>query len=208
MKFKTNTLSLLLEYLFLVVVQQVLFRTITDNDLLYPIETVVSIIGTLVLIWTAHQFPYSNKLEKRKSKYWWKISWGLGGVVLVLAVQRLLLLIETNILHQPAISENTGQLFAVVAKYSYYVIVIVLTQPIIEELIYRKLLFGNFTYWFRPWQTALLSSLLFALGHGDGHFLTYTGIGLVLCLVYEKTGKIQESMLTHVLMNAIILIIH
>lgn len=208
MKLKSNSLSLLLGYFILILLQQIAFQFIHNNDLLYPVQTILNLLGAISLIWLTLHFKYKNKLEEKKAVIWQSLLWMLGGVIIVLTVQRVLLWFETAFLQQPVISENTSQLMAVAGKYPYYLLIIVFTEPIIEELIYRKVLFGNFSYWFKPWQTALFSSLLFALGHGDGHFLTYTAIGLIFCLVYERTGKIQGSMATHILMNLLVLLLN
>lgn len=208
MKLKSNSLSLFLGYFILVLIQQVAFHFIHNNDILYPVQTTLSLLGALGLIWSMHHFKYTNLLEDKKTGFWKSLLWSLSGTVGLLITQRIFLWFEAAILHQPAVSENTSQLMAVAAKYPYYILVIVITEPLIEELIFRKVLFGNFVFWFRPWQTAILSSLLFALGHGDGHFLTYTAIGLILCFIYQKTGRIQTSMLSHILMNLFVLFIH
>lgn len=208
MKLKSNSLSLFLGYFILVFLQQISFHLVSNNDLLYPLQTCLNLIGALVLLWLTRHFKYQNQLENKSTNIWQGLLWAVVGTAVILLAQKILLWFEAIILQQPAVSENTSQLMAVTAKYPYYLLVIVITEPIIEELIYRKVLFGNFTHWFKPWQTALLSSLLFALGHGDGHFLTYTVIGLLLCLIYAKTGKIQYSMTTHILMNCAVLLLN
>lgn len=210
MTFKKNSLSLFLGYFALLILQQLSFQLIHNNNFLYPLLTALNLGGAVTLAWLASHFKYSNQVEKTKKHLFWyqNLIWIGGGTLLTLFFQKILLWFETVFLSQPVISQNTSQLMAVAAKYPYYLIMIVLTEPIIEELIFRKVLFGNFTYWFKPWQTALFSSLLFSLAHGDGHYLTYATIGLILCLVYSKTGKVSASMASHILMNLIVLLLN
>ncbi|GBG95895.1 CAAX family amino protease [Ligilactobacillus salitolerans] len=208
MKFKANSLNLLLAYFVLLFSQQICFQLIKNNAILFPVETVLYLGGAAGLVWLFIHYRYCNMFENRPAGKGQTACWIILGVPLILAAQRLLFWLEVTWLKQPAVSENTASLQAISVKYPYYLLVIALAAPIIEELIFRKVLFGNFTYWFKPWQTALLSSLLFALAHGDGHYLTYTIIGLVLCLIYGKTGRIQASMAVHILMNCAVLLLN
>lgn len=209
MTLKKNSLSLLLGYLILVLCQQLNFRLIGNNDLLYPLQTIINLAGALVLLFLSKHFNHQNQLEEKAAPVWWQFTaWAGGGALALLLFQKIFLWFEITFLSQPVISENTSQLTAIAAKYPYYLLVIIVTEPIIEELLFRKVLFGNLTFWFKPWQAALFSSLLFSLAHGDGHFLTYSVIGLILCFIYAKTGKLSAAMTSHVLMNLLVLLIN
>lgn len=75
-----------------------------------------------------------------------------------------------------------------------------------EEFVFRKALFANLSSVIDPIGAALASSLLFSFAHQDGHYLTYAGIGLVLCFLYAKTGRLRITILSHSLMNLLIII--
>lgn len=90
-------------------------------------------------------------------------------------------------------------------------IFIALLGPIAEELIFRGLLMN---YFFanskNRWLGIILSAVVFGSIHLFGEssivnaligMLIYGGMGLVLALVYRKTGKIQYSMMVHILWN-------
>ncbi|WP_207640712.1 CPBP family intramembrane glutamic endopeptidase [Weissella ceti] len=84
----------------------------------------------------------------------------------------------------------------------------VIVAPILEELIFRGLIFNYLTPTIRWWGSCLLSGAVFAYIHVmvDFSFITFTPyfiIGTVLGFIYYKTGKIQYAIGAHMLSNAI-----
>lgn len=90
-------------------------------------------------------------------------------------------------------------------NYPIMSINIVFIGPVIEEIIYRHLVFGylsrktnNF------WMAAILSSCLFSLAHFSvDRFIAYLGVGLIQCYVYKKSGNLFPCMVTHIALNFI-----
>ena len=74
-----------------------------------------------------------------------------------------------------------------------------IAAPVSEELLFRGIFYRRAGELFGGWKAAaLFSSLLFGAYHGNPvqgiyGFLT----GMVLCLVYEKTGRLSAAMLFH-----------
>ena len=74
-----------------------------------------------------------------------------------------------------------------------------IAAPVSEELLFRGIFYRKAGELFGGWKAAaLFSSLLFGAYHGNPvqgiyGFLT----GMVLCLVYEKTGRLSAAMLFH-----------
>ena len=128
------------------------------------------------------------------------------GTLALILWQWLSSYIERALLGQPSYSANTGYLLTVLTKYPYYLVNIVILAPIMEEFVFRKALFANLSSVIDPIGAALASSLLFSFAHQDGHYLTYAGIGLVLCFLYAKTGRLRITILAHSLMNLLIII--
>ena len=96
----------------------------------------------------------------------------------------------------------------IIHQYPYYFLCPVIAAPITEELVFRKFFFGNFSSVLPKLICALISSTVFSIGHSDGHFIVYAAIGLILCYVYEKSGKIRTSMIVHMLMNLTVMLIN
>jgi membrane protease YdiL (CAAX protease family) len=88
------------------------------------------------------------------------------------------------------------------------IIVTSILGPILEEIIFRKILFGviytktNFII------AALISSLLFALLHGEPqHLLLYASMGFTFAFLYVKTKRIIVPIFAHVAMNTMVVIV-
>lgn len=75
--------------------------------------------------------------------------------------------------------------------------------PIIEEIIFRAGLYRLLKSKLPAVHAAVASSIIFALLHdAPVAYLPLTLLGCVLCLVYEKTGRIAAPILVHALFNA------
>ena len=89
---------------------------------------------------------------------------------------------------------------------------VVVLAPIVEECLYRGLLFRGI-YDRSPILAWSLSVGLFAASHVVGYlglysplalaisFVQYLPAGIVLCITYQKTGTIMGPMLTHAIIN-------
>ena len=84
----------------------------------------------------------------------------------------------------------------------------VILTPLTEELLFRGVLYQALRRSMPVGGAALLSALIFAAMHFTlALFIPLTVMGLVLALLYERSGSLLPSMLVHACNNAIILII-
>lgn len=84
----------------------------------------------------------------------------------------------------------------------------VIGAPVVEEIIFRGLLFGALVGKWGFWPAALGSSLVFASVHGyelEGTISVLT-TGTFLCWLYARTGRLWAPMLAHGLLNAIVVL--
>lgn len=72
-----------------------------------------------------------------------------------------------------------------------------------EELVFRKVVFGVLLDHIGVVGGAVVSSLLFAFIHFDGHLLLYSSMGFVFCYLYYRTKNIGTPILAHALMNTL-----
>ncbi|WP_281885968.1 CPBP family intramembrane glutamic endopeptidase [Paenibacillus sp. YYML68] len=90
------------------------------------------------------------------------------------------------------------------AQYPMMALNAALFGPVIEEVVYRKIIFGSLIRMMSFWPSAILSSIIFALAHFSVKlFLAYAGVGLVLCWVYRKSGSLLPPILVHAALNII-----
>jgi hypothetical protein len=82
---------------------------------------------------------------------------------------------------------------------------VVVLAPVVEELIFRGVIFSGFKKNFRPIWAVILSALLFALFHLNPWQLGPTFLlGLLLGFVRLRTGSLLAAIFTHALHNGMI----
>lgn len=81
---------------------------------------------------------------------------------------------------------------------------VALVAPVVEEVIFRGLIQSRLARALPGWPAVLLSSLAFALCHGQPVWMGYAFLlGLVLGIMAWRAGSILPSVITHVVFNAI-----
>ncbi|MCQ2482934.1 MAG: CPBP family intramembrane metalloprotease [Clostridia bacterium] len=81
---------------------------------------------------------------------------------------------------------------------------VVFLVPIAEELMFRGLLFGTMKRRLPFWGAALLSALIFGIGHWQPMQIGYALIaGFVLCVTYYYTDSLLGSIIVHGIFNLI-----
>ena len=166
----------------------------------FVIQTVDYLVGAILLIWLASRMRTKNVVEKQPSNWFMTFIWGLIGLVLVI-IGQVIILKMTALLGQSTASTNTTTLLTVGQQYPAFFLAIIVGAPIMEEIVFRKVIFGNLSAVTGQIGAALIS-VLFSFAHADGHFILYAFIGLLFCWLYQHTGRIQTSMTAHILMNA------
>ncbi len=80
---------------------------------------------------------------------------------------------------------------------------IVLTGPIIEEFVYRGIVFNYLKRHFNIRFAIIISSILFALIHFDfsGQIIVKFIYGLVFCISYQKTKSLTVPIILHIIIN-------
>lgn len=136
------------------------------------------------------------------------ILWPFLGVVLAFTVQAIAIVIETNILGIEQGSENTKVLLSLVKSNPLFIFVICLLAPILEEIVFRKVIFGSLFPHLGFLMSTIISSFIFGVIHLDlQHLLIYILIGIVFSYLYVKTKKIIIPIFAHILMNIIVILL-
>lgn len=135
------------------------------------------------------------------------IGWTALGIVLAWGAQLIAILIETNLLGINEGSENTEGIIDITRMNPLFFIIPVFTAPILEELIFRKIIFGTLYKRMNFFLAVLISSFLFGVLHLElQHILIYFAMGVALAYVYVKTKRIIVPILVHMGMNALVVI--
>ncbi len=89
------------------------------------------------------------------------------------------------------------------------ILLIVVLAPVAEELLFRGYLFGGLREKLSRWPAALLAGALFGVLHaltGLSAVPPLIFFGVVLCLLYEKTGSVVPAIVLHLLNNSVALL--
>lgn len=134
--------------------------------------------------------------------------WAIGGAFMALIVQSIAANIEVNIFDIDPGSENTKMIIDLVKTTPLLIVVTSIIGPILEEIIFRKIIFRVIYRRTNFLIGALVSSLLFAIVHGEPeHILLYASMGLTFAYLYVKTNRIIVPIFAHTAMNSFVVTI-
>lgn len=98
--------------------------------------------------------------------------------------------------------EETAQLMYS-SRLDIMILATVVFGPMVEETVFRGLMYGRLRELMGFWPAALLSAFLFGLFHMNFVQFVYAGLmGLVLVFVYERYQSLWASILMHAAANA------
>lgn len=138
----------------------------------------------------------------RKTTVSHAMKWAIIGVFLAFVAQFFAIFIETELLGIEPGSENTQEIIRMIEVLPVFAIIVAMVGPVLEEIVFRKIIFGALYKKFNFFLSALLSAVIFAVVHFDfTHILIYTAVGFVFSLLYVKTGRIIVPIIAHVAMN-------
>ncbi|MFC0190491.1 lysostaphin resistance A-like protein [Fictibacillus aquaticus] len=136
------------------------------------------------------------------------VLWAIGGIFMAYAAQIIAITIESKIFGVPTGSQNTKDLVEITKHTPYFMVVAALIGPILEEIVFRKILFGRLYGRFGFFLAALISSLVFAAVHMDfSHLLIYSAIGFTFAYLYVKTKRLLVPIIAHMSMNSLVLLV-
>lgn len=137
----------------------------------------------------------------------WSIAWGFLGFLLLLIGQSIAALIEFAIGIEPG-SENTSTLVSIAEVVPAAIFAVVLFGPVMEELVFRRVIFGSLNQTTNFWFATAVSAVVFALVHMEfAHILLYFTTGLILAYLYQKTKRLLTPIIAHILLNGYVMLI-
>lgn len=133
--------------------------------------------------------------------------WSFLGLFLVWFGSLVATLIESGLgINQ--VSENTQGILDIIRMVPFFMLIPMIVAPILEEIIFRKIIFGVLNNRIGFFFSALISSLVFALVHGEPlHLLKYAAMGFALSYVYVKTKRLIAPIIVHMALNSFVVIL-
>jgi uncharacterized protein len=151
----------------------------------------------------SHRHRSSGRVSKGAA-----VLWSIIGIFMAYAAQIAASLIEMNVFGINPGSENTEVLVDIAKSVPYFMVVTAVIGPILEEIIFRKIIFGSLHERYNFFVSALVSSLIFAAVHADfTHLLIYTAMGFTFAYLYVRTKRLIVPIAAHVAMNTLVLIV-
>lgn len=133
--------------------------------------------------------------------------WGVIGFFLAMAGQILGAAIE-SIFGVTIGSENTEVLSNIAKNAPIIIFPMVLFAPFLEEVVFRRIIFGGLVIRTNFILAAFISAIIFALVHGEPqHILMYLLPGLAFAFVYYRTKRLLAPITAHLLMNSYVTIL-
>lgn len=163
--------------------------------------------GALLLAWLYHISHTTLAFESKPKPWKTIIIWGVAGIFLAIFVQNIASQIEVSVLGEASSSQNTNTILSFIKSNYLFILAVSVGGPILEEFVFRRALIGLLEMKTPLWFAVIVSSLVFAIIHDDGHILLYTALGLVFSMLYIKTGRIWTSIISHVGMNTLVVVV-
>jgi membrane protease YdiL (CAAX protease family) len=171
---------------------------------LFIVNTIAAIIF-LVLI--ARNKKFMQVFKGKKASIGSIILWGVIGFFLAMGGQMLAASIESMFGVTPG-SDNTALLTDIAKTSPIVIISMVLFAPLLEELVFRRVIFGGIYMKTNFWIATLVSAVVFAAVHNElEHLLIYTMPALVFAYLYYRTKSILTPMIAHGLMNGFVVVV-
>ncbi|PYZ96360.1 CPBP family intramembrane metalloprotease [Alteribacter lacisalsi] len=167
-------------------------------------------IGTLVigyLGWSSLKKDGDFDLRS-KSPAGFTILWSVIGIFMAFAAQIVANLIQINLFGTEPGSENTEQIVEMALAVPLMAFAVAIFAPIMEEIVFRQVIFGALYRKWGFWVGALGSGFLFAVVHTDfENLMVYLIMGIVFSYLYVKTKRIIVPIIAHAGINGFVMLV-
>lgn len=159
----------------------------------------------LSLILTSRDKAFWDVYPGEKASIPVTIVWGVVGFFLVFFGQMIGAAIEMIVFGIEGGSQNTADIVSIAKGAPIAILAIVVFGPILEEFVFRRVIFGSLVQTTNFWVAAIVSAIFFALIHFDfTHILLYTICGLIFAFLYHQTKRIWASIIAHIMLNGFV----
>lgn len=161
----------------------------------------------IILILTMRDKNFWHVYKEKRESIPLIVIWGIVGFFMVLLGQTIGAYIELAIGIDPG-SENTTSIVNLAKGAPIAIIAIALFGPILEEFVFRRVIFGSLVQTTNFWVAAFVSAIFFALVHLDfTHIILYTICGFLFAFLYHQTKSIWTSIIAHIGLNSFVTLV-
>ncbi|UTR08749.1 CPBP family intramembrane metalloprotease [Evansella sp. LMS18] len=180
----------------------------TEAELLGTAILITFSIGFVVIGLLALKAKPDEEFIRNRTSGGQTIVWIIAGIFMAYAAQIVAGMIEMYVFGIEPGSENTQVIVDWANAVPLLIIVVAVLVPIMEEIVFRMVIFGSLYKRFGFWIAALLSGFIFAVVHMDfEHLLVYLAMGIVFAWLYVKTKRIIVPIMAHVGINSFVMLV-
>ncbi|NLY80459.1 MAG: CPBP family intramembrane metalloprotease [Lysinibacillus sp.] len=162
----------------------------------------IALVISIILITKNKNFWDCFKGEKAPLSV--AVGWGLIGFFLIYFGQVIGTQIELS-LGIDYKSENTESIINITKIAPIMVLASVVFGPILEELVFRRVIFGSIIQTQNFWVAAFVSAIVFGVIHLDfSHIILYTITGFIFAFLYYKTKRLITPIIAHMMLNGFV----
>ncbi|AMX00152.1 CPBP family intramembrane metalloprotease [Rummeliibacillus stabekisii] len=175
---------------------------LTINGWYIVISFAVALLLSLIVI--AFNRNFWKIFKQKPESIPTSILWGVIGFFLVFVGQWIGGIIEHSLGITQA-SENTANLTTIADAAPVAILALAIIGPILEEFVFRRVIFGSLIQTTNFFIAALISSLVFAVIHFDfTHIIIYAISGFIFAFLYYRTRRIITSIIAHMMLNGFV----
>lgn len=196
------------QYSILVIAPILMFLTPLNEIYANIYGNILGFIVGLIVILMILRPEMNSQREPGVATIGQTITWSILGIFMAFIGQMIAANIEVYIFNIDTSSENTEMIMKITELAPLFSIITVLIAPILEEIVFRKIIFGALYKRMNFILAGIISAVIFGLIHLDPtHLLIYTAMGLVFAYLYVKTKRIIVPIIAHAGMNGIVVLI-
>ena len=170
------------------------------------ISFTVTLLLVLILLRKELFSPTPTLRGAEKASIGMSVLWAVIGIFMAFFAQSFAIMLETAIGIEQG-SENTQTIISIITKVPLFAVITAIVGPILEEVVFRKIIFGSVYKKTNFFIAALISSIIFGLAHFEiEHLLLYSAMGFTFAFLYVKTQRILVPIFAHVAMNTIVVV--
>lgn len=184
-------------------------KTTVNIEIVSDIIASVIVLPLLILIFHKTNILTQNVINKKKMDV--KIFFlGVVSIWMSSIVGSSLWSLSSHVLSCDIPNENSQTLLTWMDGYGWVTLVLMyvstsLCAPIVEEFIFRGIIFKCFRVRFSFWISACVSAILFAALHMDAYAAVGTFLmGIVFALLYETSGNLILNVMVHCAYNSFV----
>ncbi|MGX7111503.1 CPBP family intramembrane glutamic endopeptidase [Gemella cuniculi] len=190
-------------------------------DVNLKLNIVLGLASVATIIMISYSLKVKNDIESGQKKYDLITLFAIGiiGFIAMMIFQVMInsfLQYLARFFEFQTSSKNTDNIVQILNFKPIFVLYVAVLGPIMEELFFRKAVFGYFydimlgsKKWIRFLIPACITGIIFAIPH-DGFsplMIIYIAMSMVFSFLYLKTKSIIAPMAAHILMNSLVVAI-